>query len=155
MSFNFNDLDFSSWIPKDFSIIKSTLSLSPFESVMEAVLVSGCYTIAAVVLPWILDLILAPFGFSLMLVGGVALALGLYQYMNQTENNVDLWNSRTRSGGVMLTLGSLLSLASFAAPFFILGVGLYRIYTSLSPEQMDEASSYAQNIGNYLTSHTL
>lgn len=155
MSFNFNDLDFSGWIPKDFSLIKNTLSLSPFQSVMEGVLVFGSYTVAAIILPWILDLILAPLGFSLILMGGVAMAFGLYQYMNQSENDIELWNSQTRSGGVMIGLGSLLSFASYLAPLFILGVGLYRLYTSLSPAQIDEASFHAQNVANYLTTACL
>ncbi|NBX84882.1 MAG: hypothetical protein EBQ95_04640 [Gammaproteobacteria bacterium] len=155
MSFNFNDLDFSCWIPKDFSFIKNTLSLSPFLSVMEGVLVCGCYAVAAVILPWILDLILVPFGFSLILMGGVAMAFGLYLYMNQIENNIELWNSQTRSGGVMIGLGTLLSFASCLAPFFVLGIGLYRIYISLSPAQIDEASLHAQNIANNLTTACL
>ena len=155
MSINFNDLAFTNWIPQDFSFIKNTLSLSPFQSVMEAILVFGSYTVAALILPWILDLILAPFGFSLILLGGVAMALGLYQYMNQSENDTGLWNNQTRSGGVMIGLGTLLSFASYLAPFFILGVGLYRMYASLSPAQIDEASLYAQNVKTYLTTACL
>jgi hypothetical protein len=149
MSIHSNKQDFSTWLPKDFSLIKNALSLEPFESLMEGVLVVASYAIAAVVLPWILDLFLAPLGLVLILLGGIAMGYGLYQYFQEeNKNNADLGNTHAFGRGVMLGLvGVLLSCASYVAPFFILGVGLYRTYKSFSPEQIDEASTIVGNLG--------
>lgn len=146
MSLNNFEWNFLVYLPDNFSFVKSAFSFEPFHSVVESLIVLGVYAVAAVVLPWIMSLLLAPFGFALMLLGAIGIGIGVYQYLSQNENSVDLFNNRTNSGLVLFALGGLLSFASVWAPLIIAAVAGFRLFNSIPTEYFQPIYNCATQI---------
>lgn len=142
----------SSFFADDFSLVKSVFSFEPFQSISEALWVLGSYTIAALVLPWIMNIILSPFGFALILLGVIGIGMGLYQYFSNEYPSVDFFNNQTNTGLVLLTLGALLSFASVFAALVIAAVGLFRILGALPDEYTHPFKEGAAQVISYASS---
>lgn len=142
-------------IKTDFSAInlKSFFSFSPFKSVVEGLLVTASYTVAAIFIPQVINLALGSIMGIMACAGLIAACYGGYNWYklakseNAAEQDLNQMKNLTFIGAGALMLSMTLSFSATVLPLLLAAVVGHRFFSSLTQKDWDNVTNLGATIG--------
>jgi hypothetical protein len=134
----------------DFS--KDFLSLNGFDNLYKGIIVLGSYSIAAIVLPSVLNLFVTPLALLSFSIGVAVSAFAFFYLMRDTKSQLkimqtyDISAQSLAAGGIaLMALSPILTVLSTIIPALLGSATLLRCYNSLPEEIREEAWETVSN----------